>query len=35
MSSRILKIENGFEVWGFFNNDVLVRTTKLRVRNWR
>ncbi|MFM1781645.1 MAG: hypothetical protein RLZZ181_420 [Pseudomonadota bacterium] len=35
MSARILKIEGRYEVIGFFQNDVLIRTTKRLVTNWK
>ena len=35
MTSKIIRIEGAFEIWGFFNEGVLVRTNKLRVRAWR
>jgi len=31
MSSKIIKIDGIFEVWGFFKNGVLVRTTRVRI----
>ena len=31
MSTKILKIEGNFEVWGFFLNGTLVRTKRLRI----
>lgn len=31
MSTKILKIEKGFEIWGFFLNGTLIKTKKLRV----
>jgi hypothetical protein len=33
--SKVIKIEGQFEIIGFFVNDVLVRTTKRRVTNWK
>ena len=35
MTSKIIRIEGAFEIWGFFNEGVLIRTNKLRVRGWR
>lgn len=35
MTSKIIRIEEGFEIWGFFKEGILVRTNKLRVRAWR
>jgi hypothetical protein len=35
MSARILRIEGRFEVIGFFKNDVLIRTTKRLVTDWK
>ena len=35
MSARILRIEGRFEVIGFFHNDVLIRTTKRLVTDWK
>ncbi len=33
--SKVIKIEGAYEIIGFFVNDVLVRTTKRRVTNWK
>jgi hypothetical protein len=33
--SKIIKIEGQFEIIGFFVNDVLVRTTRRKVTNWK
>jgi len=35
MSARILKIEGNFEIIGYFLNDVLVRTSKRKITNWK
>jgi len=35
MSARILKIEGRYEVIGFFQDDVLIRTTKRLVTSWK
>ena len=31
MSTKILKIEGNFEVWGFFLNGTLVKTKRLLI----
>ncbi len=31
MTTKIIKIENGFEVWGFFLEGMLIKTKKLKV----
>jgi hypothetical protein len=31
MTTKIIKIENGFEIWGFFLQGTLIKTKKLRV----
>ncbi len=35
MTSKIIMIDGAFEIWGFYNEGILVRTNKLRVRAWR
>jgi hypothetical protein len=31
MTTKIIKIENGFEIWGFFLEGMLIKTKKLKV----
>jgi hypothetical protein len=31
MSSKILKIEGRFEIWGFFLNGTLIKTRKVLI----
>jgi hypothetical protein len=31
MTTKIIKIENGFEIWGFFCKELLIKTKKLKV----
>jgi hypothetical protein len=31
MEARVIRIEGIFEVWGFFQNGVLVREQKVRI----
>ena len=33
--SKILRIEGNYEVIGFFVKDVLVRTSKRKITNWK
>jgi hypothetical protein len=35
MTTKIIRIEGSFEIWGFFFEGKLIRTNKLRVRGWR
>jgi hypothetical protein len=35
MESRIIRIENGYEIIGYFLNKVLIKTSRMKVRGWK
>jgi hypothetical protein len=35
IESRIIRIENGYEIIGYFLNKVLIKTSRMKLRGWK